>query len=731
MPKTLLGNPVPEGMPATGEALPEEVQNHIDEAKLKFTVDYITSPRFNFTPSELETLHGAWLDVFCARGTQEADKAVKSIMKATYAENGVSVDPFIAGALKSWGMTEWNPAVPEEMRPQRKTYQEEIRCIASDLKKQGVVWIDEYREWYRLDKEKNAYVKMLNQQEAVQMGLDFISRQDALAYSNFAIQADSDFVKLLSTMHGPKCNIENPLKSALNVNVAQFAEQKYYELCTPAGTYDLRTGKLARKDNGMTLAVTEVAPDFDKRHWENSMFKKVLETSLPDPEKRDYLQRAIGFSLYGLIEGGQDPLLHIWEGKHGAGKSSIFNPINACLGTYASKALDVKVFTTSAADMHKQHEKAQLFGKRFALTNELDDTTWLSGDTLKGIVSKDPIIAEEKYKKSFEFKNNCSVHMLTNHLPQIKNVDDKAVRTRIRVCEFTETFVDDNRVPLKGNKLRNIDPALAHEHAIILGWAIRGAAKLAKDDFYLIPTPAILKDTEKYFHEYDWIQEFLEAECQKDETTADCMVPLSTLFIRFQKWGELTGNRFHSMNNVQFSKRLRAKFQDSKELLIKRIGRAGTVSVIGLSLRPDTDAAKALDRQIYGMEGCHPNHEADAEERKEIAKERAPKQPAPASETPKSDPFNAIDPDSLGQLIDDRISEGRQEEIAQKASRLDTPERAIRSSIERRSPDIVAHLSTLLEAPAGTPFSQDDETVLYLSWCAMETKKEKEEGDAE
>lgn len=725
MPKTLLGNPVPEAMQA-GKKLPPETQKHIDEAKLKFTVDYITSPRFNFTPSELETLHDAWVEVFCSRGTAEADKAVKSIMKATYAENGVSVDPFIAGALRVWSMTEWNPKVPEELRPARKTYRDEIRCIAAILKKQGLVWIDEYREWYRLDKEKNAYVKMLNQQEAVQMGLDIVNRQAELASHNYAVSADTDFMKLLAIMDGAKCNIENQLKSALNVNVAQFAEQKYYELCTPAGTYDLRTGKLVRKDNGMTLAVTEVAPDFDKKHWTNSMFKKVLETSLPDPEKRDYLQRAIGFSLYGLIEGGQDPLLHIWEGKHGAGTSSIFNPIDAALGTYASKALDVKVFTTSSADMHKQHEKAQLFGKRFALTNELDDTTWLAADTLKGIVSKDPIMAEEKYKKSFEFKNNCSVHMLTNHLPQIKNVEDKAVRTRIRVCEFTESFVDDNRVPLKGNKLHNIDTALAHEHAIILGWAIRGAARLAKDDFYLIPTPAILADTEKYFHEYDWIQEFIDAECEKDESTKDCMVSLSTLFIRFQKWGELTGNRFHSMNNVQFSKRLRAKFQDNKEILIKRIGRAGTVSVIGLSLRMGTDAAKALDRQIYGMEGCNPNREADLEEAKEIAKEREPK-PVQAPK-PTRDPLLEVDPDSLGQLIDDKIPEARQEEIAREATRTDTPERAIRKAVERRSPDTMAHLSTLLEDAGKTALTPDDETVLYLAWCAIQTAKQNAEG---
>ena len=723
MAKTLLGNPVPEGVDEP-KPLPEETKKHIDDAKWKLTIDVATSPKFNFTEHEIDMLHSAWLEVFRMRGTVEADRAVKNITTITYADNGTAVDPFIAGYLKDWGMTEWSPNMPADLRPAFKTYRDEIDCIARELKAKGVVWIDEYREWYRLDKEQNAYVKMLNQQEAVQMAMDFIRRQDEIAYNYPEVSADADFMKLMQTMHGPKANVENPLRSALNVNVAQFERQAYYELCTPAGKYDLRTGKLISKDNGMTMTVTEVAPDFDEGRWNRSMFKKVLETSLDDPDKRDYLQRAIGFSLYGLLtDGGQDPLLHIWCGPHGAGKSSIFNPINAALGSYAATSIDVKVFTTASGDMHKQHEKAQLFGKRFVLTNELDDNTWLAGDTLKGVVSKDPIEAEEKYKKSFEFQNNCSVHMLTNNLPQIKNVEDSAVRTRIRVCNFEHSFVDENRVPLKGNRLKKIEGAIAKEHPLILAWAIRGAVKFAKDGFYLIPPAVISKETNAYFATYDWINEFIQSECDMNASTKDSMVPLSSLFIRFQKWGELTGNRFYSMNNVQFSKRLRAKYKDSHDLLIKRVGKTCQNCVIGLALRSGTDAAKALDKQIYGFEGFNPNREADKEEKAEIAKARETEKPAPAK--PQGDPLAQFDCARLGDAVDRLVPEKRQEEIGVQAAKLDTPERSVRSAVERRLPEALGRIRELIATPSSAPLSPDDEALLYLAWAAADAIKEK------
>ena len=726
--KTLLGNPVPDGEP-----MPEEggkpVQ-HIDRKAMQVRKNILLGNNADYSDEELQEIHELWTSVFQKRGTKDAEAEAKFVTRGCWSPDGTETNPLLQARMQMWARTEWSPNMPQDLRVQVKDFQGECEGIASMLKNRGIFWLNEYREWIKKNPRLNVYQKMNNQALPMNMAMNFLSRQELAMIEHPEIAGDTCLQQLLRVMRGGKTVMENTLKTFLNLDVSQFEKTEWYELCTPAGTYDLRTGKLIREDNGMTLTVTPAAPDMDPSHFEKSAWKELLEEDLPEKEKRDYLQMAIGFSLYGELEYGQDPILHIWQGEAGAGKSQIFNDITRALGlrnpahsasAYAGN-MDIRVFTTNMDEMRRQHEKALMFGKRLITLNELGQDMWLSPETLKGMVSTVLIHAEEKYKKPFDFTNNCSFHMVSNYMPQIKNVDDLAVQRRIRVCHFWKTFTNPDGSPNENVK----DPALPgrakKELGIILGWAMEGARKFAEANYRLIAPPSILKETREYFDSCDWFSAFLRDECEITADTANELTPLSAVYLRFSKWCDVTGRKLYGMDSPRFGKRLRSwnKDKDGHPLTVFTVGHSKTVSVLGLKLKGNTEAAFLAQKQVYGQDNAPQVSEATAEEVKE-AEEEKKSNPALTGDAL----MDGFDMKEIGQIIDAQISVKRQEEIAKQALTADTPEKAIMSGVAQRVPDILDRLRTLLSYPAGTPLMPDDEALIVLAWNSMATVKEK------
>lgn len=715
--RTLLGNPIPED-----EALskPDAKMPHLDMDAIAFREKLILSKRADYEDDEIEEIHSFWKKVFQSRGTKDAEKEAKFVSH-NIAQDGMEIAPLLQSRLEMWARTEWSKNMPEELRAPVKDFAGECEAIAKCLKKQGYAWLDEFRSWIRYSEKANAYDVIDNQAEPMNFALRFIERQEEAMEKCPEIAGDTVLQALLKVMRGGKAPIEARLKTLLSLGIKQFEEKAWYELCTPAGTFDLRTGRLITKNNGMTMTVTSVAPDLDKKRFEKSAWKQFLVEDVPEKEKRDYLQMAVGYSLYGELPYGQDPLLSIWDGEPGAGKSKIFNAIAKALGSYAT-TIDIKVFTTSMEAMQKQHQKALMFGKRFALSAELDENMWLSPDTLKDIVSTDRVTAEEKYKKPFDFKNTCTFHMITNYPPQVKNVDDKAVHRRIRVCTFTKTFTNPDGTPNENVKDPTLPGRAIAEQDIILGWAIEGAIKFAKNGFFLPDPPLIREDTDKYFDSCDWFAQFLREECQIGGDASDTVTALSSVFVRFQKWCDVSGRKIYGMDASRFGKRLREWNKSQHRLTILRASRG--VKVIGLSLRGGTEASYLAEKQVYGADNAPSVQEATPEEIEEAEAETAKAPQAPA-EKAWQDPLGEFDQKAMGDRIDAMVPVERQKEIASLASSIDTPERAIRTAVERRLPDTLARLRQLMEKPADEPLMPDDETLLVLAWNAMETEREK------
>lgn len=628
--ETYLGNPLPSG---PIEAQAEDGAGFVNKEAMGWRLAAIDNDRFTLSRRELDELHSAWLRVFKRRGTLEAEKQIKAMVGTQSVGNIGAKDASIGFDMgpmcRIWAETEWSDNVPKQLRPLRKNFMEWVAAAAKYVAGYGFVWVDELNLWYKKSRRKNVYEPAKNQAEPDLLCEKFAREQADLADKYPEVAADTDFMALLKLISGSKANIAKRLRVELNKNVAEFGvtdDERDMELCTPAGTYDLTTGRLVKKDNGLTMVCTAVAPDMDPEHFEKSNWKKFLEEDIPEKEMRDYLQIAIGASLYGSWP-TQSPILHMWSGVAGAGKSEIFNNIAAACGSYAAPQIDIKIFTTTMSDTQRAHERARLVGKRIGITSELDQAAWLSDDTLKLIVSNDPIRAEEKYQRGYDFINKCSLHMVSNYLPQVKNIDDKAIRRRIRAGHFSKSFTLPNGQPnMEFITDINLPRKVRKEHDIILGWAMRGAVKFAQDNFLLNPPPVIEKATEDYFGDYDWLTSFLNSECDFD---AGQMVPLTSLFMRFQKWADLNGERFYNVNSRLMAQKLRLRYP---QLGIERYhgkGCNGSKMVFGLSLKENTEAALAISKQIYGDSSQAFQANREAPQNDEKTADTAPLTPSP------------------------------------------------------------------------------------------------------
>ena len=730
--QTLLGNPIPANVPSQATA----EMPHVDKQAIALRKRILLGKQADFEEAELEEIHSLWSDIFAKRGTKDANNEAKYVSKGVM-QDGLEVSPLLQSRLEMWARTEWSPNMPKELRAKVKDFAGECEAIAEDLKKKGYRWLDEFREWIGYDPEKNAYAPLKNQAEPMNCALGFIDRQERAMEEHPEIAGDTCLQQLMKIMRGGKAPLENRLKTILLLGVKQFEAHQWYELCTPAGTFDLRSGKLISKNNGLTMTVTEVAPDMDKSHFNKSAWKQFLEEDVPEKEKRDYLQLAIGYSLYGILPFGQDPLLSIWKGDAGAGKSKIFNAIAASLGSYAT-TVNIKIFTTAMEDMAKQHQKALMFGKRFAITSELDEQLWLSPDTLKQIVSTDVVQAEEKYKKSFEFRNACTFHMVTNYAPQVKNVNDKAVRRRIRVCGFTKTFTNPDGTPNENVKDPTLPGRAIAEQSIILGWAMEGAKKFAQNGFFLPDPPLLRKDTEDYFAFSDWFMDFMGDECEASADTVDTVTAMSSLFLRFQKWCDVTGRKIYGMDAPRFGRRVKQwnEAEETHPLTIFRSAKGK--KIMGLALKKGTEASFLAEKQVYGNVGSPREEEATPQD-KEEAKEAQNAQKSAHAEAFPPDPVKSDLPspedalvrdfgtqmEEMGKRIDALVPVERQKEIATLSSEPDTAEKGIRAGVERRLAETLSRLSEIMGEPADATLMPDDEALLYLAWSALDTAKER------
>lgn len=274
-----------------------------------------------------------------------------------------------------------------------------------------------------------------------------------------------------------------------------------YEINTPGGIIDLRTGTIRPPDpTALHTRTTTATPDFN--HPSTLLASFLTTTFGGDRQLIGYVQRLLGVAIIGTV---LEQILPFAHGSGANGKSTLFEAAIHALGRgedgYAmsvpSEMLMVRKHTEHPAEL------AQLAGARLAVASELEDGARFAEARIKQLTGRDSINARFMRRDPFTFTPSHTFVLLGNHKPQA-TTGGPAFWRRLALIPFDHVVPEPERDPLLGEKLAEQDGA-------ILAWMAAGAADYLTHG--LRPPTAIQDATAQYALEQDTVGRFVDERC--------------------------------------------------------------------------------------------------------------------------------------------------------------------------------------------------------------------------
>jgi len=327
--------------------------------------------------------------------------------------------------------------------------------------------------------------------------------------------------------------MEKMARSEHGMHVASPAEfdADPFSLTCLNGIVDLRTGRLRRArpaDLVSKLAGCAYDPDA-----ECPMFESLLETIMPDPEIRAFVQRAVGYTLTGLVD---EEVFFLAYGRGQNGKSVFANTIAAMLGEYVV-TLGAALVTLRKHENEAERMMARLPGSRLALVNETAQGEVFDSARVKAIASREKLSARKLRHEGFDFMPTHKVWIRTNHLLGSLDSGDGFWR-RCTPIPFTVRIPDEKKI---GDLDRKI---IAAELQGVLAWAVRGAVDWGRSGLR-VPL-AINAVVAQYREETDLPGEWLAENTERDP---EAMVTVMQAYADYAEYCRESGMKPGSKNN--------------------------------------------------------------------------------------------------------------------------------------------------------------------------------------
>ena len=227
------------------------------------------------------------------------------------------------------------------------------------------------------------------------------------------------------------------------------------------GTIDLNKRRLYKFDPDDYI--TNIAPVTYTRRAKNTTWLAFLKTVIPDPDTRNFIQCAAGYSLTGLMDEHKIFMLH---GGGCNGKSTFTGALLNMLGDYGSQASSntlIKKRSTSSPS----NDLFVLAGKRFVSASEIDEAHYLDEVLVKQMTGGERVSVNPKYRSQMEIQPTWKIWLSTNHEPVIKGNDDGIWRRLIKI-PFT-VRIDKPDPKLQWKLFNDVEGRSG-----ILNWALEG-----------------------------------------------------------------------------------------------------------------------------------------------------------------------------------------------------------------------------------------------------------------
>ncbi len=273
-------------------------------------------------------------------------------------------------------------------------------------------------------------------------------------------------------------------------------DQHPWQLNTPAGVVDLRTGDMAAPTPALFHSKqTAVAP----AEMPTPLWDRFLQTTFQSNAGLErYVQRLAGLTFIGEV---LEHILPFAHGPGGNGKGVFAEVLLAIAGDYGTTA--PQGFLVAGRDKHET-ELANLQGRRVVVASEINENTKFDEAKVKALTGGDTITARFMRQDFFTFVPSHTFWLLGNSQPKVETGGQSFWR-RLRLIPFTHS------VP-EADVIENLQQRLVDEEGPgILRWIIEGAVEYAAGG---LPTPAdVLAATDTYRAEEDHLGRFIEERC--------------------------------------------------------------------------------------------------------------------------------------------------------------------------------------------------------------------------
>ncbi len=356
---------------------------------------------------------------------------------------------------------------------------------------------------------------------------EFLKQAHGTELWKFALQSlNANRISNLLTLAQPQLSIQS-----------QELDSHPYLLNVLNGTLDLSTGVLRqhnREDYITKLVHVNYNPTATCPQWIRFLGE------ILDPALHGYIQRCFGYSLTGVTS---EKAVFILHGKRDAGKSTLLTTFRELIHEYSTMINIDALMSRTHESANQLADLADLCGARFVQTSEAEKDQRLSPSRLKAITQgMGQIKATRKYENPIIFSETHKLWIDTNDKPQIKNVEDQAIFSRLHPIPFPRTVEKIDR------KLREKFQA---EFEGILAWAIAGALDWKTLG---LDKPALVADaTEAWKSENDIVEGFIVERCERGDAFT---VPASALYSAYRAWAEKSGE--HTIiSNKEFVARMK------------------------------------------------------------------------------------------------------------------------------------------------------------------------------
>lgn len=296
-------------------------------------------------------------------------------------------------------------------------------------------------------------------------------------------------------------------------------------------------------------------------------FDRFMAEVLPSAELRDYVQRALGYTLTG--ENDQRALFLV-HGPSGTGKSQFLRIMELLFGDFGATA-DSNTFRKTRAEA--SHDLHMLRGVRFVTTSETSDSAQMDEELIKRVTGGDNVTTRALYQAHETWRPNFAIWMATNFPPKM-NSDDGAVWARYKPIHFGQQFSRKD-----GTDIPNIGRRIFEEEASgILNWVLAGLA--AYRERGLGEPDEVVEQVAQHRLDSDNVAQFMndsldEGRLVKDETATG--IKSSQLYQSYQDWAQR--ERVYALGQKRFTQRM--------ETLKYERRRSNGMVWVGLRFGPD------------------------------------------------------------------------------------------------------------------------------------------------